>query len=88
MKKLEAAASKRQTDEGFRNLVSEIGRLRHDNIQELVGYCAEHGQRLLIYRFCKNGSLHDGLHLDDRIHKKLLWPARVRVAIGAARALE
>ncbi|KAI4312145.1 hypothetical protein MLD38_036988 [Melastoma candidum] len=88
VKKLEVVGSKRQSDEGFRNLVSELDWLRHDNILELVGYCAEHGQRLLVYRFCKNGNLQDALHLDDRIHKKLSWAARVRVALGTARALE
>ncbi|KAM0985383.1 hypothetical protein ACFX13_012876 [Malus domestica] len=60
------------------------------NVVELMGYCAEHGQRLLIYEYCSNGSLHDALHIDDDLKKKLPWNPRleIRMALGAARALE
>jgi hypothetical protein len=55
---------------------------------ELVGYCAEHGQQLLVYEYCRNGTLHDALHVDDEIHKRLTWKTRIQMALGAARALE
>jgi len=53
-----------------------------------MGYCAEHGQRLLIYEYCSSGSLQDALHSDDEFKRKLSWNARIRMALGAARALE
>ncbi|KAK6133278.1 hypothetical protein DH2020_032941 [Rehmannia glutinosa] len=62
--------------------------LRHPNIVALVGYCAEHGQRLLVHDYIGNGSLHDMLHFADERSKMLTWNARVRVALGTARALE
>ncbi|XP_028199589.1 probable serine/threonine-protein kinase PBL5 [Glycine soja] len=62
--------------------------IRHPNIVELIGYCAEHGQRLLIYEYCRNGSLQDALHSHDEFKTRLSWNARIRIALGAARSLE
>ena len=70
------------------DIVSDISRLRHPNITELVGYCSEHGQHLLVYEFHKNGALHDFLHLSDEYSKPLTWNSRVKIALGTARALE
>lgn len=69
-------------------MVNNIDQIRHANVVELMGYCAEHGQRLLIYEYCSGGSLQDALHSDDEFKRKLSWNARVRMALGAARALE
>ena len=69
-------------------MVNNIDQIRHVNVVELMGYCAEHGQRLLIYEYCSSGSLKDALHSDDEFKRKLSWNARVRMALGAARALE
>ncbi|KAL9392561.1 hypothetical protein Peur_016481 [Populus x canadensis] len=88
VKKLNGAASKQQTDEEFLQLVSSISKIQHDNILEFVGSCNEHGQRLLVYKYCENGTLYDALHSDEEIHRKLTWSARIRLALGAARALQ
>ncbi|KAG6639717.1 protein STRUBBELIG-RECEPTOR FAMILY 3-like isoform X1 [Carya illinoinensis] len=88
IKKLDTKVSKQQSDEDFLELVSSISKIRHANIVELVGYCAEHGQQLLVYEYCRNGALHDALHMDNEIHKRLSWKTRIQVALGAARALE
>lgn len=88
MKKLDKRVSDHQTDDEFLELINSIDRIRHPNIVELIGYCAEHGQRLLIYEYCSNGSLQDALHSDDEFKTRLSWNARIRIALGAARALE
>lgn len=88
VKKLDTAMTKRQSDQEFVEMVSNISKLQHENIVNLVGYCSEHGQRLLVYEYCRSGTLHEALHLDDQIHRKLSWSTRVRVALQAARALE
>lgn len=88
MKKLDNRVSNDQTDDEFRDLINNIDRIRHANIVELIGYCTEHGQRLLIYEYCSNGSLQDALHSDDEFKTRLSWNARIRIALGAARALE
>ncbi|WCJ26972.1 STRUBBELIG-receptor family 1 [Euphorbia peplus] len=88
VKKLNNMATRQQTDEEFLDLVSSVAKIRHANIVELVGYCNEHGQRLLIHEYCEMGTLHDALHVDNEIHSKLSWNARIRLALGAARALQ
>ena len=81
-------ASSQQKDDEFLELVNNIDKIRHANIVEFIGYCAEYGQRLLIYEYCSNGSLQDVLHSDDEYNRNLSWNARIRMALGAARALE
>ncbi|XP_009789815.1 protein STRUBBELIG-RECEPTOR FAMILY 3-like isoform X1 [Nicotiana sylvestris] len=88
VKKLDTAVTRRQSDQEFVGMVSNISGLKHENIVKLVGYCSEHGQRLLVYEYCRYGTLHEALHLDDEIHRKLSWSTRVRIAHQAARALE
>lgn len=88
VKKIENAALSLQEEDNFVEAVSNMSRLRHPNIVTLGGYCVEHGQRLLVYEFIGNGSLHDILHFSEDGGKTLPWNARVRVALGTARALE
>lgn len=75
-------------DEQFIELVNSLDRIRHANVVELMGYCSEHGQRLLIYEYCSSGTLQDALHSDDEFKSTLTWNIRIRMALGAARALE
>lgn len=88
IKKIDNAALSLQEEDNFLEAVSNMSRLRHTNIVTLNGYCAEHGQRLLVYEFIGNGSLHDMLHFAEDSSKTLTWNARVRAALGTARALE
>lgn len=88
VKKLDKAASGRLNDRQFLELLSSISKIHHANVVELVGYCLEHGQRLLVYNYCSNGMLNEALSLDDEINKKLLWNARMHLALQAAKALE
>ncbi|THF99852.1 hypothetical protein TEA_017726 [Camellia sinensis var. sinensis] len=62
--------------------------LHHPNLVNLVGYCADGDQRILVYEFMANGSLEDHL-LDLAPNKKPLdWCQRMKIAEGAARGLE
>lgn len=88
MKKIDSSALPSEMSEDFPEIVSNISELHHPNVMELVGYCSEYGQHLLIYEFHKNGSLHDFLHLSDEDNKPLIWNTRVKIALGTARALE
>ncbi|KAM1572157.1 hypothetical protein EV2_038148 [Malus domestica] len=88
IKKIDNAALSLQEEDNFLEAISNMSRLRHPNIVTLAGYCAEHGQRLLVYEYVGNGSLHDILHFAEDGSKTLTWNARVRVALGTARALE
>ncbi|KAG2656607.1 hypothetical protein PVAP13_1KG097300 [Panicum virgatum] len=88
VKKIDSAALSLQEEDNFLEAVSSMSRLRHPNIVPLTGYCVEHGQRLLVYEYIGNGTLHDMLHFTDEMSRKLTWNIRVRIALGTARALE
>ncbi|KAH0452865.1 hypothetical protein IEQ34_017189 [Dendrobium chrysotoxum] len=88
VKKIDNAALSLQEEDNFLEAVANMSRLRHPNITGLVGYSAEFGQRLLVYEYIGNSNLHDLLHTYDDRSKGLNWNARVRVALGTARALE
>ncbi|KAL0562181.1 hypothetical protein IC582_002633 [Cucumis melo] len=90
VKKINSSALPRELSEDFTDIVSKVSQLHHPNITELVGYCSEHGQHLLVYEFHRNGSLYDVLHLSlsDEYNKPLIWNLRVKIALGTARALE
>lgn len=42
--------------------VSLLARLHHRNLVNLVGYCVEKGQRMLVYEYMSNGSLENLLY--------------------------
>jgi serine/threonine protein kinase len=63
-----------------------LGRLHHRNLVNLVGYCEERGQRILVYEFMTNGSLEQ--QLNDKEHKPLSWDQRVRIAQDISRGIE
>ncbi|KAK3156229.1 hypothetical protein QOZ80_2AG0104510 [Eleusine coracana subsp. coracana] len=88
VKKIDSSALSLQEEDNFLEAVSSMSRLRHPNIVPLTGYCVEHGQRLLVYEYIGNGTLHDMLHFSDEMSRKLTWNIRVRIALGTARALE
>ncbi|XP_055829788.1 protein STRUBBELIG-RECEPTOR FAMILY 5-like isoform X2 [Solanum dulcamara] len=72
----------------FTEIVCKMSKLHHPNIAEVIGYCSEQGQNMLIFEYFRNGSLHEFLHVSDDFSKPLTWNTRVRIALGAARALE
>ncbi|KAG8370032.1 hypothetical protein BUALT_Bualt14G0075500 [Buddleja alternifolia] len=58
--------------------------LHHPNLVNLIGYCADGDQRLLVYEYMPLGSLED--HLHDK--EPLDWNTRMKIAAGAAKGLE
>jgi len=72
----------------FLELVARISDIRHPNILELVGYCAEYEQRLLVYNHFSRKTLHDVLHEEEDLDEPLSWNARLQIALHAAKALE
>jgi serine/threonine protein kinase len=88
VKKLDTSVAQLQNKEEFLSAVCTMAHLQHANITELVGYCAEHGQRLLVYQYVNRGTLNDALHTSEDSAKRISWNTRVKIALGAARALE
>ncbi|GAB2301097.1 Probable serine/threonine-protein kinase pbl23 [Dionaea muscipula] len=92
----------RNGQQGNREFLSEVLMLSlvdHPNLVNLIGYCAEGDQRILVYEYMANGSLED--HLLGRANAPPLpvvdlapdkdpldWQTRMKIATGAARGLE
>lgn len=68
--------------------VEILGQLRHKNLLSLRGYCAEGKERLIVYDYMQNSSLHAHLHGRYPRPSVLDWPKRMNIAIGSAEGLE
>nr|XP_029116935.1 L-type lectin-domain containing receptor kinase IX.1 [Elaeis guineensis] len=87
--KLEVAIKRisRGSKQGRKEYISEvtiISRLRHRNLVQLIGYCHEKGDLLLVYEYMPNKSLDYHLYNDRSL---LAWPERYKIALGLASAL-
>ncbi|KAG2310547.1 hypothetical protein Bca52824_022104 [Brassica carinata] len=74
----------RQGKREFLTEVKIISKLRHRNLVQLIGWCSEKHEYLLIYEFMPNGSLDTHL-FGKRPH--LCRDVRYKVALGLASAL-
>ncbi|CAN8248259.1 unnamed protein product [Cochlearia groenlandica] len=80
------ATDSKQGEKEFQTEVSLLGRLHHRNLVNLIGYCAEKAQHMLIYVYMSKGSL--ASHLYSEQHEPLNWDLRVYIALDVARGLE
>ncbi|KAK2986705.1 hypothetical protein RJ640_010930 [Escallonia rubra] len=74
----------RQGKKEYITEVKIISRLRHRNLVQLIGWCHDQTEFLLVYEYMPNGSL------DSHLFGKkgpLVWPVRYRIALGLASAL-
>ncbi|PKA59612.1 putative receptor-like protein kinase [Apostasia shenzhenica] len=74
-----------QSAEEFRNEVELLSRVKHRNLVGLVGYCAEAGQRILVYEYVPHGSLSE--YILGKGRRPLTWQQRVNIAMGAAKGI-
>ncbi|XP_042021051.1 proline-rich receptor-like protein kinase PERK8 [Salvia splendens] len=73
-----------QGEREFRAEVEIISRIHHRHLVSLVGYCISEQQRLLVYDYVPNNTLHHHLHCHGTV---MDWASRVKAATGAARGL-
>ncbi|KAJ8464950.1 hypothetical protein OPV22_027502 [Ensete ventricosum] len=64
-----------------------LGKLSHPNLINLLGYCCEDDELLLVYEFMEKGSLGNHLFPQGAAMQPLSWEQRLKIAIGAARGL-
>ncbi|KAL9275687.1 Serine/threonine-protein kinase PBS1-like protein [Drosera capensis] len=77
--------------QGNREFVVEVlmlSLLHHPNLVNLLGYCADGDQRLLVYEYMPLGLLEDHLHDLPPDREPLDWNTRIKIAAGAAKGLE
>ncbi|XP_078153969.1 L-type lectin-domain containing receptor kinase SIT2-like [Carex rostrata] len=88
--KLEVAVKRftHESNQGIREFISEvvsIGRLRHRNLVQLLGYCRSKGELLLLYDYMPNGSLDKYLYGHEK--PTLNWIQRFKIIKGVASGL-
>ncbi|KAF8017581.1 hypothetical protein BT93_H2689 [Corymbia citriodora subsp. variegata] len=77
----------RGSKQGKKEFITEvkvISSLRHRNLVQLIGWCHEANEFMLVYEFMPNGSL--DRHLFGK-KSPLTWVARYKISIGLASAL-
>ncbi|XVF67324.1 hypothetical protein PTKIN_Ptkin10aG0111900 [Pterospermum kingtungense] len=77
----------KMSKQGKKEYIAEvkiISRLRHQNLVQLIGWCHEKGEFLLIYEFMPNDSLDSHLFGGQ---SPLSWALRYKIALGLASAL-
>ncbi|KAD7480114.1 hypothetical protein E3N88_03250 [Mikania micrantha] len=77
-----------ESPQGMRTFVSEIstiGRLRHRNLVQLLGWCRKKGDLLLVYDFMANGSLDRYIYDNPKLN--LTWEQRFKIIKDVARGL-
>ncbi|CAH1445045.1 unnamed protein product [Lactuca virosa] len=77
----------KSSKQGIKEYASEvkiISRLRHRNLVQLIGWCHEKSELLLVYEFMENGSLDSHLFKAKTL---LTWGTRNKIAHGLASAL-
>lgn len=63
-----------------------LGQLRHPNLVNLIGYCLEDEQRLLVYEYMEGGNLENLLFKCCYV-SNLTWLQRIKIALGSAKGL-
>ncbi|XP_065867934.1 serine/threonine-protein kinase RIPK [Euphorbia lathyris] len=74
--------------QGHREWLAEViflGQLKHPHLVNLIGYCCEDENRLLVYEYMERGSLETQLF--KRYSAVLPWLTRLKIALGAAKGL-
>ncbi|GLT60086.1 hypothetical protein SLA2020_328700 [Shorea laevis] len=69
----------------FKTVIEHLSRVHHKNVVNLLGFCFERGEQMLIYEYVPNGSLCETLSGKSGI--KLDWTRRLKIALGVARGL-
>ncbi|THG14571.1 hypothetical protein TEA_004977 [Camellia sinensis var. sinensis] len=82
----------REKETAFDSELALLSRLHHKHLVELVGFCQETDERLLVYEHMSNGSLHDNLHNTNNIENRCSvlnsWRMRIKIALDAARGID
>ncbi|CAD5171872.1 unnamed protein product [Musa acuminata subsp. malaccensis] len=75
-----------QGEKEFQTEVLLLSRLHHRNLVNLVGYCVDKSQRMLIYEFMTNGNLASFLYSDNP--RILSWEERLQIASDVSHGIE
>lgn len=75
----------------FDSELASLSRLHHKHLVELVGFCKENDERLLVYEHMSNGSLYKHLNKNNVEQGNNIlnsWKMRIKIALEMARGIE
>ncbi|XP_050287932.1 receptor-like protein kinase FERONIA [Quercus robur] len=80
------SSTSRQGIEEFGTEILLLCQLRHPNLVNLIGYCIDEQEMILIFELIANGSLMEHFLYRDQ-DDPLTWKRRLQICIGVARGL-
>lgn len=80
-------ASTTQGDREFLAEMETLGKVKHQNLVPLLGYCSFAEEKLLVYDYMANGSLDLWLRNRADALEVLDWSKRFKIAMGSARGI-
>lgn len=80
------AAESRQGLREFLTEIETISNVKHPNLVEIIGCCADGNNRILVYEYLENRSL-DRVLFGSRTSIKLEWDKRATICLGTAQGL-
>ncbi|RWW23197.1 hypothetical protein GW17_00012569 [Ensete ventricosum] len=69
----------------FKTEIEMLSRVHHKNLVDLIGFCFDKGERMLVYEYISNGTLTE--NLSGRRRTQLDWKRRLHIALDAAKGL-
>ncbi|MCD9640564.1 hypothetical protein HAX54_025932 [Datura stramonium] len=78
------SAESRQGLREFLTEIETISDVRHPNLVELIGYCLDGHNRILVYEYLENRSLDRALFGSSTSNVKLEWDIRAAICLGTA----
>ncbi|WOK95546.1 putative leucine-rich repeat receptor-like protein kinase [Canna indica] len=69
----------------FKTEIELLSRVHHKNLVDLVGFCFEQGEQMLVYEYIPNGTMRE--NLTGRSGRQLDWKKRLKIALGSAKGL-
>lgn len=69
----------------FKTEIELLSRIHHKNVVNLVGFCYDQGEQMLVYEYISNGTLRENLL--GKSGMQLDWMRRLGIALDAARGL-
>ncbi|KAL9230757.1 hypothetical protein vseg_006068 [Gypsophila vaccaria] len=76
----------------FRSELQISQKLHHANIVNLLGYCDDRDEGVLVFEYIQKGNLQESLHNEDDKnnlkHQQLTWKQRMNIAYKLAKSLE